>query len=300
MYKVVFVILHYVAVEDTIHCIESVLTNIEYEYKIIIIDNNSYNDSGLVLKEKYKDNANVIVIHLNSNLGFAKGNNVGYDYAKMYYNADFIIFINNDTMILDKNFIDKLITIYDETGFSILGPDIISLKNGSKQNPQRYNSVNMRDVRYIICYMILWHIMVSIIEITRCQWAVRIIKNIKQKLLKALNIEQKVFINNEKRLYDVQLSGACLIYSPIYIRYFEYAFYPETFMYGEEEILHYFCKKNNLKMVYDPSLTIYHKDGASLDTVMHSGFNKRMYRIKYAIKSANILNKLMKQNGTFQ
>ena len=87
MYTFSFVILHYISITDTIECIESILKNINYlKYYIIVVDNGSKNNSGNILKEKYKNNSNVKVILNENNLGFARGNNVGYKLAK-YVNS---------------------------------------------------------------------------------------------------------------------------------------------------------------------------------------------------------------------
>ena len=69
---IAFVILHYMAVNDTIECIKSIEDNIDTKsYRIIVVDNASPNGSGLVLFEKYKDYSCVKVILNEKNLGFA-------------------------------------------------------------------------------------------------------------------------------------------------------------------------------------------------------------------------------------
>ena len=129
MNKICFVILHYIVIDDTIECIESIFNNIKYEnYNIVVVDNKSPNSSGKILKDKYKKNDRVTVILNNENSGFAKGNNIGYKYAKAILKAQFIILINNDTIIKQNDFIDKIINTYEETKFYVLSPNIISTK----------------------------------------------------------------------------------------------------------------------------------------------------------------------------
>jgi len=57
-YKFTFVVLHYITIEDTTECVDSILTNIKYDnYNIIIIDNGSPNDTGKLLADKYDSNS---------------------------------------------------------------------------------------------------------------------------------------------------------------------------------------------------------------------------------------------------
>ena len=79
--KIGFVILHYMALEDTVNCVESILNNVPLS-NIVIVDNASTNKSGMKLAEMYKDNQLISVLLLEENLGFAKGNNKGIEFFK--------------------------------------------------------------------------------------------------------------------------------------------------------------------------------------------------------------------------
>ena len=68
----------------------------------MIVDNGSSNNSGKLIDSKYKDMSNIHVILLKDNLGFAKGNNIGFQYAKKELNCDFICMLNNDTILSHK------------------------------------------------------------------------------------------------------------------------------------------------------------------------------------------------------
>ena len=56
-------------------------------------------------------------ILLEDNLGFAKGNNVGFQFAKHQLNANIIILSNNDIIYYQEDFIELLIKNYEEVGF---------------------------------------------------------------------------------------------------------------------------------------------------------------------------------------
>ena len=81
MYKFTFVILHYLTEYDTIDCVDSILNNVDYQdYKIIVVDNGSTNNSGETLLKRYRNNEKIVVIIVEENLGFARGHNIGYEY----------------------------------------------------------------------------------------------------------------------------------------------------------------------------------------------------------------------------
>lgn len=104
MTKFSFVILHYNTFTDTIECIDSIKKYISARSRdIIVVDNCSPDSSGSLLKLKYAEDDEVQVLMNSENLGFARGNNVGFKYAKER-GADFIVMLNNDTLLLDNSF----------------------------------------------------------------------------------------------------------------------------------------------------------------------------------------------------
>ena len=143
-----FVILHYLTYQDTDECIESIMQNVDYEdYNIVVVDNGSPNNSMELLQKKYGQHNKVFLIKNNENLGFAKGNNLGFKYAKEELHADFIILINNDTLIEQSDFISLIINKYSNVKFHILGPDILSTQDGLHQNPQRKRGFDESEIR---------------------------------------------------------------------------------------------------------------------------------------------------------
>jgi GT2 family glycosyltransferase len=130
-----FVILHYLNTEDTIACIESIRNHVIFpEYSLVLVDNASPNHSGEILAARYEKTPDIHLLRLKKNLGFAEGNNAGYQYARNVLNSNFILVINNDTIIEQPDFIKLITEKYDQFQYDILGPDIISLKDNSHQN----------------------------------------------------------------------------------------------------------------------------------------------------------------------
>ena len=95
--KIVFVILHYLAIDETYKSVDSIEKKIDTDmYKIVIVDNASPDKSGALLKEHYKNDDHVEVLLNQENLGFARGNNVGFRCAEKTWNPSYIVLMNND------------------------------------------------------------------------------------------------------------------------------------------------------------------------------------------------------------
>jgi hypothetical protein len=66
-------------------------------------------------------------------------------------------------------------------------------------------------------------------------------------------------------------------------------------MYGEEAILDYFVKKDNLKSVYWPEVRIMHKDDSSTNSVYKKALKKRRFYLKNFMRSLRVLEKLFNE-----
>jgi len=105
---VYMIILNYINYQDTIECVES-LKKLNYpNYKVIIVDNASPNESELILKRRYKEN--YIVLQSGKNLKYAGGNNFAVNYIlKKIDEPKYILILNNDTKIIDEDMLTILI-----------------------------------------------------------------------------------------------------------------------------------------------------------------------------------------------
>jgi GT2 family glycosyltransferase len=88
------------------NCFKSLEKVIYSNFEIILVDNNSDDDSIQYIKENYPE---TMVIKLDENYGFAKPNNIGSEKAKGQY----LLFLNNDT-IVTPNFIDELVNAIED------------------------------------------------------------------------------------------------------------------------------------------------------------------------------------------
>ncbi len=289
MYKATFVILHYETYSDTVKCVDSIVKTTQYpEWTIIVVDNGSSNKSGNKLKVLYENEPRIYVLLNNKNLGFARGNNTGYLYAKRTLNADFVIVINNDTIIKQTDFVEKIIERYKRKRFDILGPDILSMKNGSHQNPRTEVFTNAFIVRKYIRYFryTLWlnylHMDTLVVKIKKFFSPSSTLPSANSTDINPLNEEME----------NIKLHGSALVFSPDFLKQSEDAFYPETFLYCEESILYHLSSKMGLITVYYPPVKIFHKEDATSDYLNKREHIKRRFYLKHNIHSAKVLLKL--------
>ena len=143
---IAFVILHYRAADMTRKCVERIKA-LEGDKKIVIVDNASPNGTGQELLDEYTEDSEIKVILNPENSGFAKGNNMGVRWVQENVPADFVVVLNNDVEILQKDFCPKVEAIYRRHSFDVLGPDIISVFSGIHQNPKSLHGYSLESVR---------------------------------------------------------------------------------------------------------------------------------------------------------
>ena len=154
------VLLNWNGYEDTLEALES-LYNINYpNYNVIVADNNSTNDSiekikayaqgnirveteytkylnnkpiklNIVKEGEYPENIDntstpeqkkLLLIKNRENYGFAKGNNIAIDYTIKQDKPDYILLLNNDT-IVDPEFLNKMIDVaLTDEKIGLIGP----------------------------------------------------------------------------------------------------------------------------------------------------------------------------------
>lgn len=95
--------------DDLIETIESFCKQTYENIQLVVIDNNSSDDSVKTVRNNYP---NIKVIENSTNLGWAAGNNVGIRYA-LAKDADVILLANNDIELGQENLIEKLIERYN-------------------------------------------------------------------------------------------------------------------------------------------------------------------------------------------
>ena len=287
-----FVILHYLTLYDTIKCVSSIKENCKSKnISIVIVDNASPNGSGKDLFEKYRCDDTVHVIINPKNLGFASGNNIGFKYAKEKLKADYIIMCNNDTYLLQNNFIDLVEEEYKNSKFAVLGPKII-LKNDTV-NSIRTNIITLKQLKKIRREK-------SIIYITSFFFVDKIyfsFRSFVKRLLVKLKLKEDKQINDNQynfRHENIVLHGCFLIFSKEYIELFD-GIDDRTFLYLEEDLLAIRLKKSGLKSVYLPEIVICHNEDGATNALLQNSRKKNIFVSTNWLKSSKVVLSELKE-----
>lgn len=284
-----FVVLHYMAYEMTVECVSNLIQKFnDYDIHIAVVDNASPNDSGKKLEQLYKEEEKVTILLNKNNDGFARGNNLGYRYLIENKNLDYIIVMNNDVLIEQNDFLDLTDKIYLNTSYAVLGPDIYCPATKKHQNPAHLQGFDIKEVKSLD----------NLISKYCDKPAFYYYKHATLGRIKRFFVRNNV--EEEKKDYleekvNVVLHGACYIFSKEYInRRKEYCFFPDTFLYMEEDILYFECKRDQLKILYSPEIRVKHLEDVSTDASIKSGFKKFKMKNEEMKKSIGVLLKLMK------
>lgn len=264
------VILNYLNWKDTVECIDSLKDQTNQNFKIVIVDNNSDNESVDELRSRYENTEQIHLLVNKENLGFAKGNNTGILYCKTILNINNILVINNDVIFTDKDYIDYLINYPINDNIGVVGTEIIG-SDGKNQNPRYFNPTFKSVFREFLSPIINSNLANEI----------RKIRDKRKSKPQTSTTNKSPLVNNTKGLI---LHGSVLYFTENYIQRIN-GFYPETFLYYEEEILALVCHKLGLKMEYDSTKSIYHKEDQSSQISFQ---NLEKVKRKFARRSVRI------------
>lgn len=278
-----FVILHYKNLKDTIECIESIKKiKRQEEAAIIVVDNHTLEKDEIEEIKKYTKD----IVLLKDNLGFAKGNNAGCEYAIEHYHPKFLCVFNNDIVINQKNFLNEIEACYEKTNFDMMGPKILT-DGGDSVNPFPVYKT-LEEVEERIHYH---EKLIRIYQNNTLRNMLKIYMKLKSIFKKHIPLE-----NGKESKYDVALHGCALIFSEKYYEKYKDVFYQETFLYHEEEFLYYRKNMDHLTSYYDSKLEVFHKEGSSLnETFQNDNYKKLIFRNKEVLKSLYLLKEILEK-----
>ena len=228
--KVGVVVLNYKAFNETIQCVDSILLQKGVVPHIIIVDNNSLNESIGELKKRYDIDNRVEIIESGENLGFARGNNLGIcELVSQGY--EYIFLANSDLLFSSDNIIADMISCYQKS------EDTVGIINPLVLNPDKsqatfiYFKKKYMRLRMIKTFVEAFFKRMK--EFLGCR---------KDKLVKDNDILDlnniNVASNNKTTSFLVhrdyfKIVGCAYMYTPEFFRYYN-QMYPKTFLYGEE------------------------------------------------------------------
>lgn len=271
MKRYVFLILNYKTFDETKKCVSSIdrLECRDGEKTAVVVDNASQDGSFEKLKKEYQNRKDIHVILNESNEGFSRGNNFGYQYISKHLAPDFIIMINSDIEIKQRNFLMKVSQIYDRTSFSVLGPDVFAYRMNLHQSPIKKHVRNAKETerelekeqKLLELYQQQERENYTVVKDSRKDRLTEfLIKNGRKLGIDRLNWKKLPYW---KEHTDVMLHGSALIFSERYIKKYEICLYPMPFYYGEEDLMYLKCIRNHDRLVYSPEVKVYHSAGAS-------------------------------------
>lgn len=124
------VIINWNGIRDLKDCLPS-LRKVKYpKIEIILVDHGSKDGSIEYVKKNFPK---VKLIEAKKNLGFALGNNVGYEKTK----GEYVLILNNDTVV-ENDFLDYLVETLNGKGVGIVQPKIIFADTKKLQSAGTY------------------------------------------------------------------------------------------------------------------------------------------------------------------
>lgn len=296
--KYAFVILHYKAIEATIECIKSI-TSLEVpngsSLLAVVVDNGSKDGSYERLRELFSFDERVTVVSTGENIGFARGNNFGLNAIRKQTEPDCVISTNNDVVIPNRGFLSDIERLQDETGFSVLGPDVYNPVTHEHQSPCGQGLVSLAQVDEMI---------------DRNQQRLKRLQNPHGKdciylalrnsrfgdelaTLKHRCLEKTDNRNWDSRQHNLVLQGSFLVFSSRWLREFPFLFYPKTFMYLEENFLQLLALQHGLELVYEPSVRIHHLHGVATKIGRSKWSDRQLFYYKNVLDSLTAYRELL-------
>ena len=279
--KINYIILQYNLYEKTIECVKSIKNNTNVDYRIIIVDNCSTNNAYDKINSIFQNDLYVTVIQTNQNLGFDNGNNYGINYAKTYYEFDWIIVMNNDIYLnskINENLFDS--------NYRVIGPDIYRLDTKEHQNP--LPGINYSNF-YISLMIFIYHIYMLLNTLYLDSYLHKL-------AIKALDFINKRKIKNQKldlkgKNVVSKIHGSVIFFKKDFIEEFPEPFHPSTFMYLEEDFLALRCKRSNIEILYDSSFLFCHDHSSTVDSISKNSHERSRYVYQHNIKSLKSFKK---------
>lgn len=271
--KVAFLILHYMNADVTMNCIDSILNTMSQENpEIVVVDNASRNGSYEALTEKYGDDKRIHFIANEENLGYARGNNVGFLYAKNTLRAGWICLANNDVVFSDALWMKKVMELYQKCPYYVLGPDIVT-PDGVHQNPFRNSVAGKKSVLKSLFHDEVVYLLLKL----------GLQRKLRSKMKIKTDQNDMDWMESRENFKGV-LHGSCLLFSPDYVKEFN-GLYGGTFLYAEEEILCYVLNRLGYRYSYCSEVQVMHCHATSFKKSIQDEDKRKMVIVKNRIKS---------------
>ena len=148
---VAIIIVNYKSDALTIRFVREELSKTRMASKVVIVNNAATPESDRRMAEELDarvvtdiqtpcPESRLYVLHSEANLGFARGCNLGAEFARRTFQPDLLLFSNNDIEIVDTDVLEQLAAKLDEDPrIGMIGPCVVG-KDGRRQSPDPYLS----------------------------------------------------------------------------------------------------------------------------------------------------------------
>ncbi len=269
---IAFLILNYNSSAFAAKCIESICKLNDLGKAVVLVMDNASTDGKLGELKNYALGLTELTVEFfesQENLGFSRGNNLGYKYLREHYDdIEYMVVTNPDIEFNDPDAVAKLRADGKTYAFDILGPDIYCpaerewFSKGHQSPKYPYESAagfvgkqvgNKRLELEKIC---------SAQNNAAFWWIRNNLYRVYFKSYAEMAARKYAAFRNEPHI-DAVLQGACLFLSRSFIEAEQAIFAPETTLYFEEPLLHLRMKRMGKTMVYDPEIQVTHHQGGS-------------------------------------
>ncbi|KAB7698587.1 glycosyltransferase [Plesiomonas shigelloides] len=242
------VTVNYNSSHETVMMLESLVSELNYINKIIIVDNSSDKKNVDLLKDNNvlnEQSSIVSLIFLDENIGYFPALNVGLSHLDdSDKNNEYTIICNND-LVFNHEFFSRLLdSSYPEHTFAI-SPSVKTI-NGVYQNPSMAKKPSKTRLFFYSVYYSNYHVGKLLLKIWR-KLGFGIDSNTKKDLQK-----REIFIG----------IGAIYVLAPVFFNKFKCLDYP-LFLYGEEAFFSHQISSAGGCIFYDPTIEVLHLESVS-------------------------------------
>jgi GT2 family glycosyltransferase len=236
------IIVNYKTPQLLLECVRSIVdTTNELSYEIVIVDNNSEDESEYLVSSKFP---NVKWINSGYNAGFARANNLGIRNAI----GNYVLLLNSDTIVNEKTLINTFNDYIDlektKQKIGMLACQLIDL-NGNIQHNSRPKVRNIQKI-------IIAHPLVILLS-----RILRIKPEDKERSILLLNELHTVFHETK------WLGGTFLFYNKDISSKNGHYLDEDFFMYGEDTEWSLRLRKKGYKHFFTPNASVIHAEGGS-------------------------------------
>ena len=243
---------------ETIRSVKKAKIPTGFQNQIVVVDNSQVPDGSL--KKQLKKFNQIKLITNQQNTGFAKGNNIGIEYA-LKRGCQYFLLLNNDVEV-DVNFLDHLLAAA-ASGADMVVPKIYFAK-GYEFHKDRYRSSQLGKVIWYAGGYIDW-------------------KNVYSKHIGINEVDKGQY----DRLKEIEFANfCCLLINKSVLK--KIGFLDEKyFLYWEDADFSLRAKLAGFKQVYQPKSIIWHENSGSSGSgsKLHDYYltrNRLIFGYKYA------------------